>query len=162
MSKRCNPLITTAKTNTNDESSFVLLCRIYPISSALYLQNPLPLPLVDSAQTAPTYFQSIQDFNALNYLFMTLKSPMILMAVGAFFLVSVLPKLTVSKINKEAAVADKNASLTPHPSSSLSLHPSGLPRPRGTSTVQSESKGHERKDVSSSIWRLEESTDRRV
>lgn len=44
----------------------------------------------------PTFFHSVQDFNALNYLWMTLKSPMILMALGAWALTSFLPKLTVS------------------------------------------------------------------
>lgn len=44
----------------------------------------------------PTYFHSVQEFNALNYLWQTVSSPMILIALGAWAMVSLLPKLTVS------------------------------------------------------------------
>lgn len=77
---------------------FRQLLSSYPISSALYLSKPEPLPLVEGPSAAPSYFHSVQDFNALNYLIMTLKSPMILMAVGAWAMVTLLPKLTVSAV----------------------------------------------------------------
>lgn len=54
----------------------------------------------------PTFFHSVQDFNAVNYLWMTLKSPMILMALGAWVLTSLLPKLTVS--HSDALIFQKN------------------------------------------------------
>lgn len=73
-----------------------LPARTYPISSALYLSDVAQLPLLDYPLGTYSYFQSIQDFNALNYLWMTLKSPMILMALGAFAMVSLLPKMMVS------------------------------------------------------------------
>ncbi|PWN22980.1 hypothetical protein BCV69DRAFT_310479 [Microstroma glucosiphilum] len=75
----------------------------YPISSALYLSDVAQLPLLDYPLGTHSYFQSVQDFNALNYLWMTIKSPMILMALGAFVLVSLLPKMMATLDPEDAA-----------------------------------------------------------
>ncbi|CAO1617184.1 unnamed protein product [Parajaminaea phylloscopi] len=80
---------------------------VYPIASAVYLSNPEPLPLIEGPHTLSTFFHSVQDFNAVNYLWMTLKSPMILMALGAWALTSFMPKLTASLEPEEVAQAQQ-------------------------------------------------------
>lgn len=58
---------------------------------------------MSAPQAVHTYFASVQDFNALHYLVQTLKSPMILMALGAWAMVSLMPKLMANLDPEEAA-----------------------------------------------------------
>lgn len=83
-------------------------CRLHPISASLYLSDPLPSPFMPSPHHVLTYHHSIQDFNALNYLWMTLKSPVILMSLGAWAMVSLMPKLMASLDPEEQAQMARN------------------------------------------------------
>ncbi|CAO1616193.1 unnamed protein product [Sympodiomycopsis kandeliae] len=92
---------------------------LLPLSSATYLSDPLPSPFIVTPKQVFSYFHSIQDFNALNYLWMTLKSPVILMSLGAWAMVSLMPKLMASldpeeqaqMARNQAQMADKMAAL---------------------------------------------------